>query len=91
MKVLVKDRNVVQTTDAERKCVKPDGLQEAINKTVSKFPKGRSFVRPSGTEDVVRVYAEADTRENADQLAHDVGLLVHSIAGGVGEPPSKPQ
>ena len=40
---------------------------------------------------MVRVYAEADTRENADQLAHDVGLLVHSIAGGVGEPPSKPQ
>eukprot|EP00093_Oithona_nana_P008348 08348.XXX_231475_229406_1 [CDS] Oithona nana genome sequencing. len=91
MKVLVKDRNVVQTTDAERKCVKPDGLQEAINETVSKFPKGRSFVRPSGTEDVVRVYAEANTRDNADQLAHDVGLLVHSIGGGVGEPPSKPQ
>ena len=45
MKVLVKDRNVVQTTDAERKCVKPDGLQEAINETVCKFAKGRSFVR----------------------------------------------
>ena len=49
------------------------------------------FLRPSGTEDVVRVYAEANTRDNADQLAHDVGLLVHSIGGGVGEPPSKPQ
>ena len=47
--------------------------------------------RPSGTEDVVRVYAEADTKSNADQLAYEVGLLVHKIAGGVGEPPSKPQ
>ena len=47
--------------------------------------------RPSGTEDVVRVYAEADTRDYADQLAYEVGLLVHRIAGGVGEPPSKPQ
>ena len=45
IKVQVKDRNVVQTTDAERKCVKPAGLQEAIDKVVTKFPNGRSFVR----------------------------------------------
>ena len=29
-------------------------------------------MRPSGTEDVVRVYAEADTQENADKLADQV-------------------
>jgi phosphoacetylglucosamine mutase len=29
---------------------------------------GRCFVRPSGTEDVVRIYAEADTQEEADRL-----------------------
>lgn len=32
----------------------------------------RSFVRPSGTEDVVRVYAEAATQDEADQLAKQV-------------------
>jgi len=30
---------------------------------VANYKRGRSFVRPSGTEDVVRVYAEAATKE----------------------------
>ena len=41
--------------------------------------RGRSFVRPSGTEDCVRVYAEADTRENADSLADDVVQIVKKM------------
>ena len=40
----------------------PEGLQAAIDAIVAKFPQARSFVRPSGTEDVVRVYAEAATK-----------------------------
>jgi len=44
-------------------------------------------VRPSGTEDVVRVYAEADTQEAADSLAADVAKLVFDIVGGVGPVP----
>lgn len=62
-KVLVADRSVITTTDAERKCVTPEGLQDEIDKAVAKYPRGRSFVRPSGTEDIVRVYAEAASRE----------------------------
>ena len=91
LKVKVADRTVIETTDAERKCVEPQGLQAAIDELVGKFPKGRSFVRPSGTEDVIRVYAESDTKDNADQLAYEVGLAVHQLAGGVGEPTPKPQ
>jgi len=45
LKVLVADRTVVTTTDAERKCVTPEGLQEKIDAAVKKYPKGRSFVR----------------------------------------------
>ena len=43
------------------------------------FNRGRSFVRPSGTEDVVRVYAEADTKENADKLASQVSDIVKEM------------
>ena len=50
-------------------------------------PSGRSFVRPSGTEDIVRVYAEAATQEAADKLALDVARCVHQVAGGTGQPP----
>lgn len=41
----VKDRMVVETTDFERQCVSPSGLQEAIDSLVTSTPKGRSFVR----------------------------------------------
>jgi len=66
VKVLVQDRNVFTTADAERTLITPEGLQAKIDSTVQKYPKGRSFVRPSGTEDCVRVYAEASGRAEAD-------------------------
>lgn len=61
MKVEVPDRWAFETTDAERKLTKPANLQALIDKEVAKVHMGRSFVRPSGTEDCVRVYAEAGT------------------------------
>lgn len=84
------DRSVITTTDAERVCVTPAGLQDTINKIVANFPKGRAFVRPSGTEDIVRVYAEASTQENADNLAVQVSCAVYEQAGGVGDKPKPP-
>ncbi|XP_073969742.1 phosphoglucomutase 3-like protein nst isoform X2 [Rhodnius prolixus] len=87
LKVTVMDRSNIQTTDAERKCVFPEGLQEEIDKIVQKFNKARSFVRPSGTEDLVRVYSEAETQEEADKLAAEVGKIVYNMAGGVGPRP----
>lgn len=89
LKVRVADRSVIKTTDAERKVAEPLGMQQQIDAIVSKFQdcQGRSFVRPSGTEDVVRVYAEAESQEKADDLASAVALLVHQIAGGIGSPP----
>jgi len=45
LKVRVKDRNVITTTNAERHCLTPVGLQQEIDKIVSNYPRGRSFVR----------------------------------------------
>lgn len=87
-KVVVQDRTVFDTTDAERKLTRPEGLQAKIDDLVSKFNCGRSFVRPSGTEDVVRVYAEAATRQECDELALAVSALVHREAGGKGDLPT---
>ncbi|KAI6071396.1 Phosphoacetylglucosamine mutase [Aix galericulata] len=87
LKVQVADRQVIDTTDAERRAVTPPGLQEKIDALVKKYKFSRAFVRPSGTEDVVRIYAEADTQENADALAHEVSLAVYHLAGGRGAPP----
>jgi phosphoacetylglucosamine mutase len=90
-KVKVQDRNVFETTDAERICVKPDGLQDRINELVTKYKRGRAFVRPSGTEDVVRVYAEAENADDVKLLAAEVSILVYEMANGVGDRPMLPQ
>lgn len=66
VKVVVGDRNSFRTEDAERRLVSPPGLQSKIGELVRKYEGGRSFVRPSGTEDVVRVYAEAIVKAQAD-------------------------
>uniref|UniRef100_UPI00398E8B82 phosphoacetylglucosamine mutase n=1 Tax=Pristiophorus japonicus TaxID=55135 RepID=UPI00398E8B82 len=88
LKVKVSDRQVIATVDAGRQAVTPAGLQQEVDALVKKYNLSRAFVRPSGTEDVVRVYAEADTQTNADTLAHEVSLVVYKLAGGMGEEPT---
>jgi len=87
MKCAIKDRSVVKTTDAERRCTAPKGLQEVIDALcdVTKHTTHtlrRSFVRPSGTEDVVRIYAESDTLADAESLGKQVEEAVLKYAGG---------
>ncbi|KAK6908946.1 hypothetical protein I203_102952 [Kwoniella mangroviensis CBS 8507] len=76
VKVEVPDRSIFVATDAERKLQYPQGLQDKIEEAMKKYDMGRSFVRPSGTEDCVRVYAEAKTTAEADNLAFAVTDLV---------------
>jgi phosphoacetylglucosamine mutase len=45
LKIAIKDRTLIQTTDAERRCIAPVHLQDCIDELVSKYPLGRAFVR----------------------------------------------
>jgi phosphoacetylglucosamine mutase len=90
LKCVVADRGAVKTTWDETTTLAPHGMQEKISSVVGLFTSARSFVRPSGTEDVVRVYAEATSQGDADELAYLVGLVVHELAGGVGAPLEPP-
>ncbi len=71
-KVVVPDRSIFITTDQERRLVSPAGLQDKIDMLVADAPCGRSFIRASGTEDAVRVYAEAQTVEATEKLSTEV-------------------
>merc|ERR1719320_239914 len=75
-KVSVRDRFAFKTTNAERTCVEPKGIQSAIDKLTKQIPGSRGFVRPSGTEDCVRVFAEAPTQHAADRLNHMMEKVV---------------
>ena len=84
LKVAVKDRSVVTCNDNETKCLTPTTLQPALDKLMSDGgPLYRTFVRASGTENVVRVYAEAPSRDEADKLASAAEKLVQEHCGGV--------
>lgn len=76
VKINVNDRTKIVTTDADRKVVKPLGLQEEIDVILKTVADGRAFARPSGTEDVVRIYCEASTKEHAKHLSHEVQSLL---------------
>ena len=80
-KVMVRDRNLVTTRDAERQVVTPAGMQDNINKIVGRYNQARSFVRPSGTEDCVRVYSEAQTREEAEAVSKEISDMVRQMIG----------
>ncbi|CAM9372982.1 unnamed protein product [Discosporangium mesarthrocarpum] len=86
-KTAVADRSMISCTVDETEALRPQGLQAALEKAMANVEQGRCawcFVRPSGTEDVVRVYAEAATQEGADELCLKAVQAVHDIAGGVG-------
>ena len=76
VRIEVHDRSTFKTGDAERKLISPPGAQDEIDKLQQMFIKGRSFARPSGTEDVMRVYAEAHSRAEVTKLASEVAKVV---------------
>lgn len=88
-KLRVPDRHALKTGGpADEVVLEPPGLHDRIQEAVGRIG-GRAFVRPSGTEDVVRVYAEAATPEKADALVEAVMAIVresvHHIKGILNE------
>lgn len=67
-KVAVPDKSMVACSEDECTVVRPAALQEDLQAAMLSVSQGRCFVRPSGTEDVVRIYAEAATQAEADLL-----------------------
>jgi len=68
------DRSLFETSDADRICVKPFGLQENIDKIIKKYDDDtmRAFVRPSGTEDIVRIYVEGKSLKDTHNVACEI-------------------
>ncbi|CAE1280939.1 PGM3 [Acanthosepion pharaonis] len=85
--VKVKDKSIFKTTFDEQRLIEPKELQDAIDELVAKYTEGRSFVRASGTEDIVRVYTEAKSLDEVKQLSFAVCEKVYDIGHGVGDRP----
>ncbi|KZS95994.1 phosphoacetylglucosamine mutase [Sistotremastrum niveocremeum HHB9708] len=89
VKVVVPSRQKFITTDAERRLVEPKEVQARIDALVRKYDGGRAFVRPSGTEDVVRIYAEATLRPQVDELASRLSGVVYDFEGDQSKRPKE--
>jgi phosphoacetylglucosamine mutase len=72
VKVKVTNKSIFIPNDDETRLESPIVMQENIDEIVLKYYSGRAFIRPSGTEDVLRIYAEAKTIEEANDIAEQV-------------------
>jgi phosphoglucosamine mutase len=69
--VPVKDRLAVAASDA---------VADAVNAVAAELgDSGRVLLRPSGTEQLVRVMVEAPTQEQADEVAHRLADVVAQV------------
>ena len=80
LRVEVPDRSIFKATDAERRLESPKGAQALIDQYCQMYIKGRSFARASGTENAVRVYAEAYSRIETEKLATSVAKVVEDFS-----------
>lgn len=71
-KAIVKDRTKFKTIWDESRLTTPIELQERIDQLVASVQEGKAFVRPSGTEDILRIYSEARSVEEMETLAKQI-------------------
>eukprot|EP00762_Andalucia_godoyi_P007361 ANDGO_01562.mRNA.1 Phosphoacetylglucosamine mutase len=79
-KIIVKNRNVFVPNSDETRLVEPAPVQAEIDRICALYASksARSFVRPSGTEDCVRLYAEAADAETVSTVIQLVTLALAS-------------
>lgn len=74
LKAVVKDRSQFLTTWDETRLTQPSTLQDTIDHCCQTKAKeeARCFIRPSGTEDILRIYIEAKTKLTVDMIAKEI-------------------
>jgi phosphoacetylglucosamine mutase len=79
MKKVVKDKEIYKTNEDDSRLIQPLEIQSQIDLIVQEYMQdyGRCFVRASGTEDIVRVYAEAKTPEIAQKISDRVFEILY--------------
>ena len=85
LKVPVANKSIIRCSEDEMRAEAPIAMQNDLDECMKQVKNGRCFVRPSGTEDVVRVYSEAATEDGAKWLADKA---TEAIITHVGAPSS---
>jgi len=72
----VDNKSALVTNETEMLCVEPKDLQPKIDDLLKQYSHSRAFVRPSGTEDIVRIYAEGTSQTDVDQIIEKLSTIV---------------
>lgn len=87
-KVPAANKSLIICSEDETRVIQPPALQHDLDEAMKSIPSGRCFVRPSGTEDYVRIYAEAETQSDADRLALLCIQAIQTHIGITGDVPT---
>eukprot|EP00918_Siedleckia_nematoides_P096752 GHVU01212281.1.p1 GENE.GHVU01212281.1~~GHVU01212281.1.p1 ORF type:complete len:575 (+),score=117.48 GHVU01212281.1:175-1899(+) len=68
----------------EAKIIRPANLQQAIDSAVSKRDESRAFMRPSGTEAVLRIYVEAPEKHDTEEMMKELEAELMKTAKDLG-------
>ena len=101
LKAVVPDRHIIKVSSTEQEVLEPEGkpptlchpsnlslgLQEQIEAVFKQYDNARCFVRPSGTEDLVRVFVQAANPDHLLLIGNEVVELVknHPVIAGSGQ------
>ncbi|BAM40697.1 phosphoglucosamine mutase [Theileria orientalis strain Shintoku] len=69
----------VSSPEDETILVEPEGFQDKINSVTGQFSCCRAFLRPSGTEPLLRVYVEAENQADVDHVHAFIIKLVEDF------------
>ena len=78
MKIYGLDRSIFEVGQEDRVVLKPDGIQLKINEMIGRFG-GRMILRPSGTEDLVRLYIENNSKERIISMKNEILPILNSL------------
>jgi len=77
-KVVVKNKSVIKVSHDQSRVTAPIEIQNKIDEVCAKYPMGRAFIRPSGTEDICRLYVEATTLADVKEIQKQITEYVLS-------------
>ncbi len=75
----IKDKSLFETDYTEQKCIKPISLQEKLDNIMSVYPNSRCFIRPSGTENAIRLYVEGQTIQDVSEIVFEISSEMDKI------------
>ena len=70
-KISVKDKSIFKCNDNKTKLIQPENLQIIIDQLFSKFNQTRALIKPSETEDVVRIYQRRINKKYKNRIINN--------------------